>query len=360
MPISVRAAALAVAALVLGTQGAAAQQSVADFYKGKNIDLYIGFTQGGGYDLYARLTAKHMEKHIPGNPNIVPRQMTGAGGQKAAAYAYEVAPKDGTVLAATAQEIALEQALGTLAIKFDATKVHWIGNPSVDNNVVTMWHTSGVKSVEDAKKKQYVMAATAPNGGSAQYPQVLNTLIGTKFKIISGYPGGRDMDLAMERGEVHGRGSQAYASYKSTQPDWLRDGKVIFIAQVGLTKERELPNVPLLMDLASNPDDRAALKLLSGPSTVGRPLYTTPGVPAERVAALRRAFDATVKDPAYLADLKKARLTLNPMGGEALQKVVEEMVNTPKPIVERLLKAIEGRDVQQLAKDGGAQKGGAK
>lgn len=351
-------AALAAVCLALPST-VVAQQSVADFYKGKTIDLYIGYTAGGGYDLYARFTAKHMEKHIPGNPTIVPRTMTGAGSLKAAGYVFEVAPKDGTAIAATAQEIPLEQALGTLAIKFDATKVNWIGNPSVDNNVVTMWHTSGIKSVEDAKKREVVMAATGASSSSAQYPQVLNTLIGTRFKIIAGYPGGRDMDLAMERGEVHGRGSQAYASYKSTQPEWLRDKKVIFIAQAGLTKEKELPDVPLLMDLAPNAEDRAALRLLSAPSAVGRPLYTTPGVPAERVAALRRAFDLTIKDPAYLADLEKAGLPLNPIGGEELQKIVEDMVNTPKPVVARLLKAIEARDVKELPKAEGA-KGGAK
>lgn len=355
MHLRLAAAALAAVAFVAVPHVASAQKSVADFYKGKSIDLYIGYTQGGGYDLYARFTAKHMQKHIPGNPTIIPRQMTGAGSHKAAAYVYEVAPKDGTVLAATAQEIALDQALGRLTIKFDATKVHWIGNPSVDNNVVTMWHTSGVKSVADAQKKQYIMAATGANSGSAIYPQVLNTLVGTKFKIISGYPGGRDMDLAMERGEVHGRGSQAYASYKSTQPDWLRDGKVIFITQVGLRKEPELPNVPLLMDLAKNPEDKAALRLLSTPTAIGRPLYTTPGVPAERVAALRRAYDLTVKDPEYLADMKKAGLEVNSISGEEIQKLVAEVVATPKPIVERLIKAIEGRDIEELKKPAGAK-----
>ena len=347
------------AVCLLSPSAAWAQQSVADFYKGKSIDLYIGLSAGGGYDLYARITAKHMEKHIPGNPNIVPKQMLGAGGQKAAAYVYEVAPKDGTAIAAGPQEIALEQTLGTLPIKFDAAKVQWIGNPSIDNNVLVTWHTSGIKTIADAKTKEFVIAATAATGASAQYPQVLNTLLGTKFKIIAGYPGGRDMDLAMERGEVHGRGSNAYASYKATAPEWLKDGKINMIVQVGLAKEAELPSVPLLMDLGPTPEDRAALKLLSSVTAVGRPLFTSPGTPPERVAALRRAFDLTVKDPAYLAELQKINLTLNPMGGEELQKLIEDTVNTPKPIVERLLKAIEGRDVKELpAAD--ATKGGAK
>jgi tripartite-type tricarboxylate transporter receptor subunit TctC len=347
-------------ALLTGPAASQAQPSVADFYKGKTIDLYIGYTQGGGYDLYARITAQHMQNHIPGNPTIVPRQMVGAGSLKAAAYVYEVAPKDGTAMAATAQELPLMQALGTLNIKFDATKVNWIGNPSVDNNVFVMWHTTGVKTVEDARKKEYVIAATGTDSTAAQYPQIMNTLFGTKFKIIAGYPGGRDMDLAMERGEVHGRGSNAWASYKSTQPDWLRDHKIDFLVQVGLTRDKDLPDVPLLMELATNDQDRAALKLLSAPTAVGRPLYTSPGVPADRVAALRKAFDDTVKDPAYLADLAKAGLALNPLSGEEIQKIAAEMVATPKPVVERLLYAIEGRDVVEKAAEKGSEKGGDK
>jgi hypothetical protein len=337
--------AAAFAALLLAAGSARAQQSVADFYKGKSIDLYIGFTQGGGYDLYARLVARHMTKHIAGNPNIVPRQMVGAGSRKATAYMVEVAPRDGTALATAEQSLPLQQALGEVEAPIDATKLGWIGNPSEDNNILIMW---------------YVIGATGPNT-SAQYPQVLNTLIGTKFKIITGYPGGADINLAMERGEVDGRGSNAWASQKATHPEWLRDGKINILVQIGLTKAPDLPHVPLLMDLATNPDDRAALKLLSAPTAVGRPLFTTPGVPIERVTALRRAFDATMKDPDFQADAKKASLDLNPMNGETLQKVVEDVVATPKPIIERLRKALELHDVSRdLAKEREAEKGGQK
>jgi tripartite-type tricarboxylate transporter receptor subunit TctC len=352
--------AAACAALLLAAGGASAQQSVADFYKGKSIDLYIGFTQGGGYDLYARLVARHMTKHIAGNPNIVPRQMVGAGSRKATAYMVEVAPRDGTALATAEQSLPLQQALGEVEAPIDATKLGWIGNPSEDNNILIMWHATGVKTVEQTTAKQYVIGATGPNT-SAQYPQVLNTLIGTKFKIITGYPGGADINLAMERGEVDGRGSNAWASQKATHPEWLRDGKINILVQTGLTKAPDLPHVPLLMDLATNPDDRAALKLLSAPTAVGRPLFTTPGVPTERITALRRAFDATMKDPDFQADAKKASLDLNPMSGETLQKVVEDVVATPKPIVERLRKALELRDISRdLAKEREAEKGGQK
>jgi tripartite-type tricarboxylate transporter receptor subunit TctC len=327
-----------------------AADPVEDFYKGKAIDLYIGFTEGGGYDLYARLVGRHMAKHIPGQPRVVPKQMVGAGSRTAAAYVYNVAPRDGTVLATADQSLPIQQALGE-DIKLDSNKFNWIGNPNADINTLAVWHTAGIKTIDDAKKKEVVVGATGPNT-SAQYPQVLNSLIGTRFKIITGYPGGTDVNLAMERGEVMGRGSNAWASWKSTQADWLRDKKIIILVQIGLKKADDLQDVPLLMDLAANPDDRAALMLLSAGTAIGRPLFSTPGVPKERVDALRRAFDATMTDPAFLADAKAADLDLNPVGGEELQKVVADVVATPAPVAKRLLDAIEGRDViRDLSKE---------
>jgi tripartite-type tricarboxylate transporter receptor subunit TctC len=329
--------------IALSASPASAADPVAEFYKDKSIDLYIGFTEGGGYDLYARLVGRHITKHIPGQPRVVPKQMVGAGSRTAAAYVYNVAPRDGTVLATADQSLAIQQALGE-DIKLDNNKFQWIGNPNADINTLAVWHTAGVKTIDDAKKKEVVVGATGPNT-SAQYPQVLNTMLGTRFKIITGYPGGADVNLAMERGEVMGRGSNAWASWKSTHPQWLRDKKVDILVQIGLKKADDLPDVPLLMDLATNPDDRAALMLLSAGTAIGRPLFSTPDVPKERVEALRRAFDATMKDPAFLADAKKADLDLNPVSGEELQKIVADVVATPAPIAKRLLDAIEGRDV---------------
>jgi len=342
-------------ALAVGLAAAPAwADPVADFYKGKSIDLIIGFTQGGGYDVYARTVARHIVRHIPGNPTIVPKQMTGAGSRKAAAYVYNVAAKDGTTLGATDQSIPVQQALGE-ALQFDSTKFLWIGNPNADINTLAFWHTAGIKSVADLKKKETVVGATGPNT-SAQYPQVMNNLLGTKMKIITGYPGGADINLAMERGEVQGRGSNAWASWKSTKADWLKGGKVDIIVQIGLKKADDLPNVPLLMDLATNPDDHAALKLLSSGTALGRPLYTTPAAPMDRVTALRRAFDATMTDAQFLAEAKKMDLDLNPVTGEELQQIVAEVVATPPAIAKRLVDALEGHIMRDLLQEQGAAK----
>ena len=314
---------------------AAAQQSVADFYKGKTIDLYIGFSAGGGYDTYARLVAHYMGKYIPGNPTIQPMQMTGGGSRVATNYVYNIAPKDGTALATADQSFPLEQAIGDKTVKFDSNKLGWIGNPNSDNNIVMTWYTSGIKTLEDAKKKDVPMAATGYNT-SSEYVQALNRIAGTKFKIILGYPGGNDMNLAMEKGEVAGRGSDAWASLKALRPNWLRDHKVNILVQIGLTKAGDLPNVPLLMDIATNATDRAALKVLSAPPTIGRPIFTSPGVPPERVAALRAAFDAVMKDPDFLKQAKTEKLDINPVSGAELQKIVADILATPKATTDRL------------------------
>jgi hypothetical protein len=227
-------------------------------------------------------------------------------------------------------------------MKIDTSKLIYIGNPSADNNTTSMWHTSKVKTIEDAMKYEAPMGATG-GSTSSQYPRAMNALLGTKFKIILGYPGGNDINLAMERGEVEGRGSNAWASWKSTRMDWIKDKKINIIVQIGLTKAPDLPDVPLMMDLAKNPEDKAVLKLLSASTTIGRPLFTSPGVPEERVKALRAAFDATMKDPEFLADAQKRGFDINPVSGEELQKIVADIVATPKPIADRL-QSIIGTD----------------
>ena len=330
----------AVLALAFGVTGEAApalsQSTVEAFYKGKSVDLDIGYAPGGGYDAYGRLVAQFLGRHIPGTPTIVVRNMPGGGGRVVAGYIYNAAPKDGTVLAMADQSLVLQQAIRDPTILFDSTKLKWIGNPDADNNTVAVWYTTGVTSVADAKRVEVVIGATGPNT-SAQIPQVMNAILHTKFKIVSGYPGGNDINLAMEKGEVGGRGSNPWATWKATRPDWLRDKKLVIIAQIGLTKAPDLPNVPLLVDLASDPQDKAILKLISAPATIGRPIFTSPGVPAERVAALRRAFDDTVKDPAFLAEAKRENLDVNPVSGTELQSIVDDLVsNTPKPIADRL------------------------
>jgi tripartite-type tricarboxylate transporter receptor subunit TctC len=331
--------------VIAGGSPATAQKSVEDFYKGKNIDLVIGYSPGGGYDLYARMVGQHIGKHIPGNPTIIPRNMPGAGSRTAVAWIANVAPKDGLAIATADQSLSVAQAMGDKALtdmKIDTSKLIYIGNPSADNNTTSMWHTSKVKTIEDAMKIEAPMGATG-GSTSSQYPRAMNALLGTKFKIILGYPGGNDINLAMERGEVEGRGSNAWASWKSTRMDWIKEKKISILVQIGLTKAPDLPDVPLMMDLAKNADDKAVLKLLSASTTIGRPLFTSPGVPEERVKALRKAFDDTMKDPEFLKDAQTRGFDINPVNGEEMQKIVVDIVATPRAVADRL-QSIIGTD----------------
>lgn len=308
--------------------------AVEDFYSGKTVSLFIGAPSGGGYDLYAKLVARHLGAHIPGKPVVVPRNMPGAGGRTAAGHVYNVVAPDGLSLNASEQALALEQAVGDHKIPFDMAKFNWIGSPNSDNKVVTTWHTSGVQTLEDAKRVEVVMGSTA-NTTSAQYLKAMNELVGTRFKIVFGYPGGSEVNLAMEKGEVAGRGSSSWATWKA-RPDVLRDKKINVLVQVGFSKAAELPDVPLLMDLTKDPDEHEMLRLLSAPSAIGHPITTSPGVPKERVDALRAAFDAMVKSPAFLADAKKMGLDIIPASGAELTEIVNEILTAPPRVKERL------------------------
>jgi tripartite-type tricarboxylate transporter receptor subunit TctC len=310
---------------------------VEDFYKGKNIDLVIGYSPGGGYDLYARMVAQHIGKHIPGNPNVIPRNMPGAGSRTAVAWIANIAPKDGTALATADQSLSIAQAMGDKALtdmKIDTAKLIYIGNPSADNTTTSMWHTSKVKTIQDAMKVEAPMGATG-GSTSSQYPRAMNALLGTKFKIILGYPGGNDINLAMERGEVEGRGSNSWASWKSTKPEWIAQKKIIMLVQVGLKRDPELPDVPLLLELVSNDLDRKVMTFMSAETAISRALVTTSDVPPERIEALRRAFDATMKDPQFLAEAEKAKMDIGAMTGEESQKIADSIVNTPPEVIAR-------------------------
>lgn len=319
---------------------AVAQQSVEDFYRGKKIDLIIGYSPGGTYDLYARLVARHLGEFIPGKPLIIPRNMPGAGSRAAANWIFNVAPKDGTVLATADQSLALQQAAGDKRLSFDTTKFIYIGNPNIENNVTASWYKSGIKTIDDAKKREVTAGATG-GSTSSQYPKAMNALIGTRFKIVLGYPGGNDVNLALERGEVEVRGSNSWTSFKTTRPDWIAEKKVNILVQIGLAKAPDLPDVPLLMDLGTNDEDKQLLRVMSASTALGRPIFTTPGVPAERVAALRKAFETMVRDPAFIEDAKRGKFDVDPSSGEAMQKVVTDMVVIPKAQSERLQKIIE-------------------
>ncbi len=335
-----RAAGVAAAGLcTLSAMTMARAAPVEDFYKGKTIDLVIGYSPGATYDLYARMVARHLGDHIPGNPKILPRNMPGGGSRIAVNYIYKVAPQDGTAMATADQSLPVEQAMGDKELTVDVNKLNWIGNPVVSNNTTVAWYTSGIKTIDDVKAREVTVGATGAST-SSQYPRAMNALLGTKFKIILGYPGANDINLAMEKGEVAAKGSDSWAAWKATRPDWLRDKKINILVQIGLQKSPELPDTPLMMDLAKTADDRDVLKLLSASVVIGRPLFTGPGVPEERVAALRKAFDETMKDPAFLDEAKKANFDLAPVSGEELQKLVREVAGTPKRVASRLVDII--------------------
>jgi tripartite-type tricarboxylate transporter receptor subunit TctC len=341
-PLALMRLALALAASLVLADPAHAQ-SVEEFYRGKKIDFVIGYSSGGTYDLYARLVARHLGNYIPGRPVIVPRNMPGAGSRTAAAWTYAIAPRDGTVLATADQSLSLQQAIGDKRLTLDTTKLIYVGNPNSENNTTAVWHTSGVKTIEDAKHKQVTLGATG-GSTSSQYPKAMNALLGTRFKIILGYPGGNDINLAMERGEVDGRGSNSWASWKATRAHWLAERKINILVQIGLNKAPDLPDVPLLTDLAANPEDRAILRLLSASTRIGRPIFAPPETPRDRVKALRNAFDAMVRDPAFLEAAKREHFDIDPVPGAELQAVVADMVATPEPLAERLRGIIEERN----------------
>ena len=320
---------------------------VSDFYRGKRINFIIGYGTGGGYDIYARLLARFIGEHIPGNPTVVPQNMPGAGSRRAANWLYAVAPKDGTVLACLGQATPTDQALAQPGIQFDARKFNWIGNLVVVNNIMFVSAASGVATIDDAKKKTLSIGATGASSPSVLYPQVSNNLLGTKFKIVPGYSGGGDINLAVERREVDGRGSDSWASMKSTHADWLRDRKINILFQVGPRREPDLPDVPLWSELGESESQRQILEILSGDVAVGRPILTTPDVPADRLRALRKAFDETLADPQFIDAAKQANIYINPMGGEELQAMVEKISGPSEKVLTLLRQAAEFKGAEK-------------
>jgi tripartite-type tricarboxylate transporter receptor subunit TctC len=311
----------------------AAADDVAAFYANKTIDVIIGSTPGGGYDVYSRLLIRHIARHIPGTPSIIPKNMPGGSSRIAATHIFKFAPKDGTVLGVINQELVLSQVFGE-AVNYDTAKFGWIGSPDFDVRVVTTWHTSGVRTIEDAKTKEVTMGATGPKEASG-YPEILNTIKGTRFRTVRGYEGGTAINLAMERGEVDGKGDNVWSSWVADKADWIRDGKIYILLQVGLIKDPDLPNVPLLLDLGRDEEEREALKLLSTSSSMGHPVIAPPGIPAERLAMLRRAFDAAVKDPAFLEDAKAQGRPIRPVSGVTLERMVMDTFASPPKVIER-------------------------
>ena len=313
---------------------AAHADPVADFYRGKTLNLIIGTSSGNDYDFRGRLLARYLGRHLPGEPTIIPQNMPGVGGVKAANYLATIAPHDGTTLHMIMSNMMSSEAIGAQGVQFDTRKFFWIGNTSSTPNVTVSWYKSGVTSIEQVKTQQLIVGAPGGTAGVI-YVTAMNGLIGTKFKLVTGYPGGNEVNLALERGEIDGRASNSWASWKSTHPDWVKDKKIIVLVQIGLKRAPDLADVPLLYELAHNDADRQVLTFLSADTAIARSLVATPDTPPERVEALRRAFDATMRDPDFLAEAEKAQLDVDPMPGAEAQKIADSIVNTPPDVVAR-------------------------
>jgi len=321
-----------VAAAILALGAAAQAQSPADFYKGKNVDLTIGYSAGGGYDVYARLLARHMGRFIPGNPAIVPKNMPGAGSLVLANWLYNVAPKDGTAFGTIGRGTAFDPLLGSTKAQFDAAKFNWLGSMNDEVSVCVSWYTTGITSLEQVKHNELTVGGSGQAADTDQFPKVLNATIGTKFRLVTGYPGGNDVDLAMERGEVMGRCGWSWSSVVATHKSWIDEHKINVLVQLSLSKHPDLPNVPLVMDLANNDEQRQIFKLVFARQPMGRPFLAPPGVPSDRVSVLREAFMDTMKDGDFLAEAEKMKLEINPVAGDAVQEIVQDVYKTPKPI----------------------------
>ena len=318
----------------------AAADAVADFYRGKTVTLQIGYSPGGGYDIYARQLARHIGRHIPGNPSIVPQNIPGAGSIKLTNAIYNSAPRDGTVFGAIGREHVTSPLLGVKGVMFDSTKLNWIGNLDSAASLCVAWHTSPIRKIEDLLQREMVVGGTGPGSTTVTLPTALQRVLGYKFKIVPGYPGGSDITLALERGEVEGRCAWSYASLKGTQADYLRNGKIRVLTVATLKRIAELPDVPAVAELARTEEQRQILELILASQTLARPYVAPPAVPADRLAALRAAFDATVKDAKFLEEAKRQNLELDPMTWQEMTAAIGRLYATPKPVVEAAKKAM--------------------
>jgi tripartite-type tricarboxylate transporter receptor subunit TctC len=331
---------LALTLLLLAAKQAAAEP-VEQFFARRTVTIVIGYTGGGSYDLYGRMVARHLGKHISGQPTVIAQNMPGAGSLKAANYLYELAPKDGTALGVIVESAALEQALANPAVQYDAGKFTYVGRVATSNNIFMQWHTARVQSLDDAKRMETSLAGTGPGSIAETVPRLLNATIGTKFKLISGYPASSEAMLAMERGEVDGA-SSSWAAVKVGKQAWLRENKIRIILQTTPERIAELPHTPSLGEIGDTPEDKQVFALYASGSAIGRSLIAPPGIPAERAQALRTAFQAMVKDPDFVAEIQRLKVDLDPLPGEQLERLVAQTLSIPAAVRARA-KAAFGR-----------------
>lgn len=310
---------------------------VAAFYRGKTVKIIVGYTAGGGYDTYARTLAAHIGKHIPGNPTVIVENMDGAGSIKALNYIYSAAPKDGTVFGTFGRGLPEAELRGDEGVQFKSRELNWIGSLNEEVSVCVVRSDSPVKTFEDAQKQTVTVGATGPNDDTGFFPRVLNTLAGTKFDLKIGYPGGNDVLLAMERGEVQGRCGWSWSSVVSTRKQWLDTKYVTILTQMSLNKHPDIPKeVPLATQYVKDPNDKLILEVIFARQAIGRPYAAPPGIPAERVKALQDAFEKTYKDPAFIADADKAKQEMNARNAVEVRQVIDKIFSTPATLVARL------------------------
>lgn len=309
-------------------------QTVEGFYKNRTIDLIVGSDAATEYTRDARMVALHLTKHIPGQPTVIVKNMPGASGIKAANYLYQIAEKDGSVVGAFNKAIPMAEATNLQGVRYKSVEFNWLGSMNRTNSLVVTWAASGIESLDDAKKREVTIGAQGLSGTMAAYPFLLNRTQGTKFKVIAGYQGSAAVNLAMERGEVEGRGTYSWDFFRSDNQDWRTNKRMNFLVQIGMEKEPDLPDVPLLLDLAKDDRQRAVYALLSADSMMARPFLTTPAVPAERVVTLRQAFNKTMADADFLRDAAKSHSDVNPVTGERLATIVQQMIASSSEVVE--------------------------
>jgi tripartite-type tricarboxylate transporter receptor subunit TctC len=323
------------AAALLPLRPARAADEAADFYRGRTITVIVGFGAGGGYDLYARLLAHYLGNHIAGQPNIVVQNMEGAGSVRAANYVYSVAPKDGTVIAAVNQNMPMYQMLGGAGAQFNAAEINWLGSMAYSNGTLYTWHLSGIKTLDDAKARDVLLGGAGTTSDSYIYPTLVNGLLGTRFKVINGYAGTKEIHLAMERGEVMGRGGNTWASVTSSNQDWVEQKKINILVQIGFKPEPEITQVPILIDLVRTPEEKQIVTVVTLPTALGYTNWLAPEVPPSRMKLLRAAFDATMQDKAFLEEAGKHAMMIRPRTGAEIETLIKQAAAVPKPVLER-------------------------
>jgi tripartite-type tricarboxylate transporter receptor subunit TctC len=328
------------AALMLFAPCALAQ----DFYAGKTLSLSTHAGPGGGYDTLIRLYSRHVAKHLPGKPNVVVMNQPGAGGLTAFNHAGKVAPQDGTFITLVGQGLMVHEPTGQPGMQLSLAAFKWLGNFSQAPNVTVVWSSSKARTLDDARRMEVVLGSTGAGSPDAQIPTVYNALLATKFKVVFGYEGGGALNLAMERGEIEGRGTNTWGSYKATLPGPMAAGKLVPLIQIGLKKDRDLPDAPLFLDVVKGDAEREPVaRFLSLTTAISRPLAAPPGAPEERVALLRRAFDETMKDAEFLAEAERLSVDIDPMTGAEVQEAVRQILATPKDVIARTQAALEGK-----------------